>query len=429
MIRLLHQHGADPLILNAQNQSALHIASAFNRLPIVQELIALAEATLLTIRDAQGQTALSVTTSSEIVDEFIAAHADVTSIDHQHMNALMIAVSKSQEAIIERLLFHTDQSVGPMFEQVDKRHHRSIFLLAVQAGSVSICSLLLTHPAIRWDTIDKQRMNALHLAARYSHHELIEFLSEHIQKSDRWNMMKIRTHSGGTSITDSEPTSTSPSGMSVLRVYIDAQNDDGKTPLHLAAERGYNLCIQALLKCGADVLLTNSLGQLALHTAIQNGHAQCVDLLIKASTRNMADFQSALSRRQSPLITACQNGFTDIVYLLLSQDIGTDCGMGDDGKPGSHIEENPLEVAIKYRQTDVLHALLEHPHTQQWLMAVRKTKQNIRQTPLRDIIRYMPECAKHAFDKLIMKTSETDQSGNPVERITYQYKHIDDYFE
>ena len=429
MVKLLHQNDADPLRLNSQNQSALHIASAFNRLPIVQELFALTQATLLNIQDARGQTALSVTTSPEIVDELLAAGADITSIDDNRMNALMIAVSKSQSVIVERLLFPKDQSVGTMFEQVDKRYHRSILLLAAQTGSVSICSLLLMHPAIRWDTIDKQRMNALHLAARYNHHELIEFLSDHIRKSDRWSLMKTRSYSGGTSTTDSEPASSSSSGMSILRSYIDAQNDDGKTPLHLAAERGHNLCIQALLKCGADVLLTNSLGQLALHTAIQNGHVQCVDLLIKACTRNMADFQSALSRRQSPLITACHHGFTDIVDLLLSQEIGTDCGMGDNGKPNSHAEENPLEVAIKYHRTDTLHALLEHPHTEHWLAAVGKTDQSIRQTPLRDMIRYMPECAKHAFDKLIVKTSETDQSGELVERIVYRYHCIDDYFQ
>jgi hypothetical protein len=44
------------------------------------------------------------------------------------------------------------------------------------------------------------------------------------------------------------------------------------------------------------------------------------------------------------------------------------------------------------------------------------------------MIRYIPECAKHAFDKFIIKTNEIDSFGNPFERITYNYKYIDDYF-
>jgi ankyrin repeat protein len=420
MVNLLYRHGADPSILNSYDQSPLHIAGASSRLPIVQELFSLTQSSLLEMKDYQGRTVLSITTHPDIIDELITYNADISSLDNNHMNALMIAVANQQLSIVEHLLFAISDKSVKIFDQVDKRSNRSVFLIAVQTGYIDMCSLLLTSPYIRYDTIDKQRMNIFHIAARNNHHELIQFLSEQIRKSDKLTTMISRSYSVVTPV-DADIIVLRQTS-SVLRVYIDAQNEDGKTPLHLAAEHGHRSSIKMLLKYGAEVLLPNYLGQLALHAAIQNGHSACVDILLKACTRNMADFQSVLSRRQSPLIAACQNGFVDIVQLLLSQQIGLDYEM-DSGQ-----EDNPLEIAIKYRRIDTIHVLLEHPHTEQWLMTIRKTKKNLHRTPLRDLIEYIPECAKHAFDKLILKTTEADLNGNTFERITYKYKYIDDYF-
>ncbi|CAM4857143.1 unnamed protein product [Rotaria socialis] len=428
MINLLHQFGADPLILNSHHQSSLHIASAANRLPIVQKLLSLSQSSLLEIKDRHGQTALSVTTQLDIVNELIASGADISSIDNNHMNVLMIAVSKGQKMIVEHLLLGISDQLLKVFDQVTKKDNRTIFLVAAQTGSIDMCSSLLTHPNVRWDTIDKQRMNAFHIAARNNHSKLIEFLCEKMTQSDKLISMSSRNYSivrANSELVNISQTS------STLYLYIDAQNEDGKTPLHLAAEQGHTACVEILLKYGVDVLLPNYLGQLALHVAIQNGHSECVDLLIKASARNMVDFESALSRRQSPLITACRNGFVDIVRLLLSQNIGLDHENNNNDKEQKEEEEeeeNPLEIAIKYRQIETIHVLLEHPNIENWLTPVRKTKQYYHQTPLRDMIRYIPQCAKHAFDKLILTTNEIDLNENTFERITYKYEYIDDYF-
>jgi hypothetical protein len=121
------------------------------------------------------------------------------------------------------------------------------------------------------------------------------------------------------------------------------------------------------------------------------------------------------------LLSACQNGFSDIVRILLSQGIGID-------DKSHENNENPLEIAIKYRQIHVINELLEHSYLDNWLMSIRNTNKYSHQTPLRDMIRYTPDCAIHAFDKFIIKTKEIDQNGNTFERTTYNYKYIDDYF-
>ncbi|CAF1088242.1 unnamed protein product [Adineta steineri] len=416
MLKLLYGFGADPTILNSHDQSSLHIASVSNRLDIIEELYNLTKSSLLEIKDNHGQTALSVTTHPDIIDRLIAFGADISSLDNNHMNAIMIAVSNGHIPIVDRLLCSINDQSLSILDQVENRNDRSIFLIAIQTGSIDMCSLLLTHPYIQWDTTDKQRMNAIHIAAQNNSYDLIEFLYNYIRKSNKFLSLKSRSYSTATTIDSDTINIQTTTSSSSLRLYIDAQNEDGKTPLHLAAEQGHASCIQMLLNYGANVLLVNYLGQLPLHSAIQNGHSQCADLLIKNSITYMTEFHSVLLRRQSPLITACQNGFVDIVQLLISQNIGVDFDI--------EKEENPLEIAIKYRQIETIHVLLEHPLTEYWLMAIR----NSHQTPLRDMIRYIPDCAKHALDKLILKTNRIDFFGETFERTTYNYKYIDDYF-
>jgi len=394
MIDLLYYHEADPFILNSNQQSPLHIASLSNRLSIIKQLYKLTRTSLLEIKDNHGQTALSVTTDPDIIDQLIVYGAKISSLDNNHMNAIMIGVLTGQIAIVNRLLSainNNNNRLLSILDQVEKRNNRSIFLIAIQTGSNDMCSLLLTHRYIRWDTIDKHHMNAFHIAAENNHYELIQYLCNYIQKSEKL----------------------------LPRLYINAQNEDGKTSLHIACEHGHRLCIEILLNYGADVFLANHLGQLPFHTALQNGYSQCVDLLIKNSKKNINEFQSSLSRRQSPLITARQYGFIDIVKILISDNIGINFDWNK--------EENPLEIAIKYRQIEILDILLEHPHTEHWLMSINSNKFDY-QTPLRDMIRYIPECAQHAFDKLIIKTNKIDLFGEKFERTVYKYKYIDDYF-
>lgn len=48
---------------------------------------------------------------------------------------------------------------------------------------------------------------------------------------------------------------------------INCQNHDGFTPLHLAASRGHQQCMQALLKSGADVAAVDNAGNTPIHIA------------------------------------------------------------------------------------------------------------------------------------------------------------------
>lgn len=365
------------MIFNSNHQTPLHIASESNRLSIVKKLYQLTKTSLLEIKDIYGQTPLSVTTNLDIIDELIKYGADISSIDNNDMNVIMIAVLNNHISLVNHLL----SSIN-IFDQVENQNNRSLFLIAVQTGSIDMCSLLLTHRSIQWNTIDRQHMNIFHIAAQNNYYELLQFLYNYISNLDTMN----------------------------IKSYINAQNEDGKTPVYCACEYGHRECLEILLNYNADIFLANYFGQLPFDIAIQNGHSNCVDLLIKSFKECS---QLILLRKQPPLIIACQYGFIDIVKILLRENIGID------------FDQNPLEIAIKYRQIDIIHILLEHPYVEQWLMSVRNDEH---QTLLRDIIRYIPECIEHVLDKMIIKSNETDLFGEKFERIIYQYKYIDDYF-
>ena len=145
------------------------------------------------------------------------------------MNAIMTAVLAGHTAIVNCLLSAINDRSLPILDQVEKRTNRPVFLLAVQTGSIPMCSLLLTHPYIRWDIIDKHRLNIFHIAAQNNHHELLQFLCRHFRKTDQFIPMISRSYSIGTTI-ERDLTSLSL----FLREYLDAQNDDGKTPLHFS---------------------------------------------------------------------------------------------------------------------------------------------------------------------------------------------------
>ncbi|KAI0153886.1 ankyrin repeat-containing domain protein, partial [Pestalotiopsis sp. NC0098] len=61
---------------------------------------------------------------------------------------------------------------------------------------------------------------------------------------------------------------------------INAQNNSGWTPLHLAARSGRLITVQILLRNGASISSVNSSEETALHISAYQGHKYVVNELI-----------------------------------------------------------------------------------------------------------------------------------------------------
>lgn len=88
-----------------------------------------------------------------------------------------------------------------------------------------------------------------------------------------------------------------------------------KTPLHYAAESGYDDILNLLLKAHADVDKQSISGMTPLHCASLRGKTRCVELLLThgacVNTHDIVD-------EQTPLHSAAQQGHTDVVKILLA---------------------------------------------------------------------------------------------------------------
>ncbi|XP_069649608.1 ankyrin repeat domain-containing protein 27 isoform X2 [Haliaeetus albicilla] len=94
---------------------------------------------------------------------------------------------------------------------------------------------------------------------------------------------------------------------------VNVSNQDGFTPLHMAALHGHSELVCLLLKHGASISAKNAKHAVPLHLACQKGHFQVVKCLMDYNAKqNKKDIYG-----NTPLIYACLNGQYETTALLL----------------------------------------------------------------------------------------------------------------
>jgi hypothetical protein len=101
---------------------------------------------------------------------------------------------------------------------------------------------------------------------------------------------------------------------------IEKDQQQGVTPLMLAAGRGDSSDVKHLLTNNANANAIDSYGRTALMYAVEQGHAACVELLLASNADvNTTDFYG-----RTALITAVKRGDVDVMELLLAGDVDVD---------------------------------------------------------------------------------------------------------
>lgn len=374
MIKFLIERSADPSIVDENEQTALHLATLNNRVSIVDELCHLIDQQVVNKKDKRGRSPIFLTSNIEIVKCLVEAGSDLTICDNGGMNPLMCAVSTGRFPIVEYFL--------SMVDQIEQQNGRNISQISVDSGNSTNCS-------IKWNAVDKRRWNLFHWASLLDDQMLIDFLSDFVEKQEKKE--------------------------NSLNYLINGQNEEGKTALHLAAEFGRKSSVEALLKNGGDPSIVDFLGQIPLMLAVENDHEQIVEILLDDSSK----LWNIFSPRSSLLNVACRKSSTRMVKLLIDRGI---LSLSD-----SKEDLNPLEIAIRDRRNSIVETLVENRSTQFYLESVRENDENLRQTPLRDLIKTMPNCAERVLDKLIVNSEEIDVFGDKFQRTEFSFRLIDDY--
>ena len=93
----------------------------------------------------------------------------------------------------------------------------------------------------------------------------------------------------------------------------DKANENGWTPLYIAASYGHDQIVKLLLDVGVDINKADNDGWTPLITAVYNGHERCVVSLWKAG----ADIYKETKNGLTALSLAAKKGHDEIVKLLL----------------------------------------------------------------------------------------------------------------
>jgi len=232
------------------------------------------------------------------------------------------------------------------------------------------------------DAQDNDQLTPLQLASRYGNVEGAQLLLEHRANVHVRNKGQTPLHQA------------LESGLQFWGYYLEltqvlldygadvnAQNDDGSTPLHLACCQGFLEVAELLLKFGADIRKLDNDGLTPLHCASQYDHADVVRLLLmrdagvcardgtRSTPLHLASHKGSLAAVQlllengadahardeeggTPLHDACWGGYLEIMQLLLRH--------GADVDAQSNNGLRALDLALHKGDSDAVELLLEH---------------------------------------------------------------------
>ena len=171
------------------------------------------------------------------VKTLLQQNIDIKYKDKHGQNVLHLAASKGDARIIELLI-----NDGADVDSQDEYGGTPI-CIAIVAGQTEIVKKLIEKNA-RLDTKNINGNNALHIALTSRDPKMINFLIEE-------NLFT------GANIQNTQE-------------YLNCQNKEGKTPIHIASEFNNGEAIKLLLWAGVDSQLITLYGEKALHLAAKN---------------------------------------------------------------------------------------------------------------------------------------------------------------
>jgi ankyrin repeat protein len=272
----------------------------------------------------------------EIVDMLLRAGADPTVADGREISPLLCAAFNGHVAVARRLMAALAADLEAL-RRADSKMHTVLHAAAFSGDAELFESALAVHgDAIEWRDASGQTplMAAAYGFARRSHR-----LGQDYNENGPWRIvdrligLKARvdtlTEDGLTVLHYAALSNSVPFFKRLFRLCEPAlaTSLDGKrrSPLHLAASRGSEGIVEALIAVGADVYAVDSDGFTPLHRAAFAGHpSAAAALLRRAESGSKEDLSRLLAARsrvygKTPLHTAADAGAAELVQLLVNK--------------------------------------------------------------------------------------------------------------
>ncbi|CAL1283118.1 unnamed protein product [Larinioides sclopetarius] len=376
IVKCLLKHGAAVNCVNNFGETPLHKAAAFN--------------------------------ASEVIDFLLKNGADIESHDNAHFTPLLVAVAEGHVDAIKVLL-----KSNAKIKVLDNMERSVVFWASQENHPKSLKTLLEHEQSVTLvNGCDHYDNSPLHIAALKGYSDVTEILLEsdaELEKKNEHEQSPLHMASKNGHIEVAQLL------MKKNKTIVNAEDENANTPLHLAALSGHYNMICVLLQAGANIEAKNCYLWTPLDCAASRGWKRCCLYLLKAG----ADVDTVDKSKSTPLHLAAREGHRGVVKLLLHS--GAKIAQCD--KNG----KNCLDVAIDKGHEEVAIEILSDA---KWEAVLRnETDQNkfgIHQTPLRRLIRHMPDAAEHVLHRCIEKNHFPED--HPNYQVTFKYEFLDDMF-
>ncbi|XP_050405831.1 transient receptor potential cation channel subfamily A member 1 homolog [Patella vulgata] len=377
IVQLLVDNKARIDVLNDEQATPLHKAAQFNHCEVVKFLVD--RKAKINCRDKDNYTPLLLAATygrTECVELLLEKNADYTVVDKDDKTAIYLAAEENRLQTLRTLL--SDSRMKELINTGDKYSNDPLHV-AAKEGFLDIVKCLLENGA-DLDSKNEEEQTPVHLAARYGRTIIVKELVKH-DKS----------------------------------VVYD-EDEDSNTALHLAAMYGHDKVVEILIEFGSDVAARNYNQWTPLDLAASKGWSKTSKILLEQD----APIDPMDKSNTTPLHLASRAGHAQVVELLLDWD----ANVAQRDAEGN----NSLDLAIEHHNMDVAFTIIASPV---WEDALRNAALDlttgILDTPMRRLIRKMPEVAEKVFDKCLSYGAEKNPE-RPNYEITFNYEFLDDAY-
>jgi ankyrin repeat protein len=217
----------------------------------------------------------------------VEREADIHATAELGRTALHWAAEAGHEEVVGLLLSHgAEASI-----MVRDEYGSCALTWAAAGGHLGVVKMLLPHiKGQGLDEADYERKAALLIAANRGHEEVVAFLLSQGATAD------IKDHMGWTPCMHA----AAFGNLAMVKMLVahmgeqglDAQDEEGMTALHCAAQGPYEGVVRTLLLAGADRTITDGDGRTPLASASEHGHQGCVEVFEVSMPRSILSMHS-----------------------------------------------------------------------------------------------------------------------------------------
>ena len=352
----------------------LHIAAIDGRTETVQALLKhkqMHEQIDVNAKNKYGWTPLhhaAYDGHAAVVQALLASKADVNAKDEDGRTPLHKAAYNGHEEVVKLLLENRanarlENNLGQTPLALAKEHSKANVATILDNHSSAINSKLLAavnnidgskvqqllDEGADINAKDTDDNTPLHIAARFGCIPIIHTLLQ-----NKKIQVNLKNKTGQAPLYLAAQNNYADAVKALLRaqgvvIVVNAVGADNYTSLHIAAERGHQNVVTALLThSNIKVNLKNKTGQAPLHIAAIYGHAAVVQVLLN---HGQIDVNEKDPDQQAPLHLAAENGHADAVKALLAH---RDIKVNEKGFHGN----TPLHFAAASGRTAIVKLLL-----------------------------------------------------------------------